>query len=1200
MIPFDVNRSPLPVRRTVLEASAGTGKTYTLEGLFVRMLLEGGKVQQAPEILVVTFTKAATQDLKQRLRSALTTALAAFRGEPTDGNRWQDLASEHGAAGARVLEDALRALDQVTISTIHSFCKLVLDGAAFHCGKDFTTEFVEDDHGFVRDACAAAFRRVAHAELPTGAAVLRWKGHDLETICKHYRDWQRFPSTRLEPELDAAAELVALDRVLRSTVAAYTRAEVELALVAYNGKDACPWSGRIPAYLDRLDMLLETQPLGGLAALEELCSLSLRQLQCEKFIRKRPRPSVLPTHPFFEAAKALEDQLEKAQAALLAQMLRDAHEQLQQSKREARVRSFQDLLVELHELLADEVRGPDLVATIRQRWKVALVDECQDTDPLQYAIFDRCFGDELLLVGDPKQSIYAFRGADLRAYLKAAANSDRLTLDKNHRSHPDLVEAVVRLFQRAGKRPFVTDGIDIPHVTGSKDAELMRLHGNEGMPLCWRMLQPGSCGPDGLAPRTKWETSLRVDVVDQCRSFLGGKAWLMEEGKRRDLRPRDIAILVRSNLQGRMIQQALQDQGIPATIARLADVFSSDEAAELEILAHAVLDPGTAHLQQAARATIFWGRTATELTAEGTVAASLQADLELVRELLRSWRERGFMAMFVKALEARQLRARMLLRQDGERRLTNWFQVAELLQAQATKENLGPEQLLRWFEAERHGEQPSTPEEREIRLESDEDAVQILTVHTSKGLEFEVTLLPFVTVPMNGEKKLATGPLLSRDEEDNPVFDLSSKPTSEHQERAARENLAEDLRLLYVGLTRAKRRCIVWHVCDKTAPQSALAWLLHHHGLGPNEAEFTRNWHEAVEGTCGMWRTQLEQFVAAHSTSMSFEEVPFTEPRAESLATPPRPSGKPLPAFLPLPVLEKRTKATVSFSMLTNGSHVETAIDHDDTDRDENVDAERKEVSATGMFGLRGGKGLGTCLHSIFEVADFQDPKGDHNRKLVEQLLAAHGLADPDTHQGVDKPAEVVCQMLDTVLRTEIPSFGFSLCQLDARARRDEWRFLLGIGGADRGALGRILMQSGEACVRRVGEELARGTFIASDQMLGFVDLVCHREGRWYVFDWKSNHLGDDPSCYEAEHLERAMTSSSYVLQYHLYTAALHRHLQARLRDRYSYEDHVGGICWAFLRGIGHTATSGWFVRKPEQRLIEALAAELSRSKEAT
>lgn len=1199
MQPFDVAESPLPSRRTVLEASAGTGKTFTLEGLFVRHLLEGarpgGRVQSARQVLVVTFTRASTQDLKLRLRAGLQDALHALRDGKASKPLWQRLAAEHGAAGIPVLERALRDFDLVTISTMHGFCKRVLDRAAFESGADFVTEFVEDDSELVLAACADALRVQVQGADPLPAAIIRAAGIDQKGLKDRFDAWQRFPATSISPSVELVPAMTALRAAVAAAVKAFDAKLLPQALVDHNSNSEAPWHNQVPTYCDRLTRCLRRQPL---TALEALAELSLTNLLAGGAYSKQasvpPEPGNA-AHEFFMAAQQVAEALEPAQTALVEAMLHNALTSLAQAKAGSRTRSFRDLLVELHALVSDPVVGRELCATVRNEWRVALVDECQDTDPLQYAIFNTIFGDDLLLVGDPKQSIYAFRGADLNAYLQAARTSEQFTLEKNYRSHPALVSSVVRLFQRAKERPFVEPGIQIPEVKAHHKAADRELVGLEGMPMQWRVLRseprvdPKSKakGPQPTFPkRSTWEPTLLKDLVEQCQELIAPGITMSDSGQ--PLQHKDIAILVRSGKDGRHVQRALAQAGITASIARLHDVFESDEAGELEILMHAVLEPGSRPLQQAARATVFWGRSATEL-ADEAAAGRMKADLDLVHSLRSTWVRRGFMAMFTEAVDALAVRSRMLTREDGERKLTNWFQVAELLQQQQTRQGHGPAHLLSWFLAERNGTTGRTATDRELRLESDAEAVQILTMHSSKGLQYEVVLLPYLTT---GSHRSTKGMLLSRDAAGLPVLDLGTAPQQAHVDAAERNELGEDLRLLYVALTRAKRRCIAWHVPAEGAPKSALAWLLHFNHAGQAAEGWVKNWHKDTRDRGMAWLHDLATFGQDHQDLLS---VTYLDLRPEEQPRPelePRAAAGAMPSFRPVPKRLTAGDKTASFSRLLHGSSHDAAADHED-DRGEAT--HETEPPPGTMFGFARGPNAGTCLHAILEHADFRDPASKANESLIREALAGHGFLAPEVHRGIPDPVVVVQQMLHLVTQPTCPQLGFALRGLESSLRKDEWSFLLGTEHVGLNRIGRILARSSNPLVADLGTKLARQESRDAEHsfLVGKVDLMCRHEDRWWVFDWKSNHLGNARENYDAGHLAQSMVDEKYVVQYHLYLAGLHSHLQARCGKAYDYDRNVGGACYVYLRGLDEGAQTGWYVDKPGHAVIDELARTL-------
>ncbi|MEM6797697.1 MAG: 3'-5' exonuclease, partial [Acidobacteriota bacterium] len=457
----------------------------------------------------------------------------------------------------------------------------------------------------------------------------------------------------------------------------------------------------------------------------------------------------------------------------------------------------------------------------KARYKIALIDEFQDTDLVQYDIFRRLFGDgPLILVGDPKQAIYRFRGADVYAYLRAKRDADRVfTLNRNWRSSEKLIDAVNGLFGGA-PRPFIERDIPYPVATSAPAAAGRRLAG-DGDSAAFTFLW---IGREPQAARA--EQRIARAVAAKIARLLEA-APTLEEGERsaRPLRPADLAVLVRTNQQARLMQDRLREAGVPAVLSRTGDIFRSGELEELLRLLAAVLEPSAGGRLRAACATVLWGEDALDLRRLSEDDSLFQERVDQFRAYRQAWERHGFVSMMEQLLLGRGVRLRLAALERGERRLTNLQHAIEIAHQATHDHHLSPAGLVSWLRAERDlGLRDRHA--AELRLESDDAAVQIVTVHKSKGLEYEVVFCPFLWQA----RPIRETPVLVHESPEKVLFDCGSERQAVHLQMAEAERIAEDLRLLYVALTRARRRTYAaWGPIGRgpRSARSALAYLLH-------------------------------------------------------------------------------------------------------------------------------------------------------------------------------------------------------------------------------------------------------------------------------------------------------------------------------------------------------------------------------------
>ncbi|NVK43031.1 MAG: exodeoxyribonuclease V subunit beta [Oceanospirillaceae bacterium] len=1145
----------------LIEASAGTGKTFTIAALYLRLLLGHGdghsrhaRALDVDQILVVTFTEAATEELRDRIRRRIQEARQAFvRGESSDPFLRLLLASETDhAQAARILGDAARNMDQAAIFTIHGFCQRMLRQHAFESGSLFETELTQDEAPLRREAMLDYWRTRIYC-LPSmlAEAVLQlWP--EPGRLLAEVDGLLATEGLRLEPDY-ADRELAVEWQRQVERVEAFKQAWRDndtdlLALLLAGGlngnsyrKTSVPaWLASVDAYVESLQVL----PDADLAAvLEKFAQGRLRE--------KTKKGGATPEHPLFELIEQLCDSWMPLRELVLGEALREVRMRLAQHKQQLRLLGFDDLLSGLGRAL-DSTVGERLAAAIREQFPVALIDEFQDTDPLQYRIFSGLYREApecgLFMIGDPKQAIYAFRGADIFTYIQARrAVADHYTLGTNWRSTSAMIAAVNRLFE-GHDAPFIYDD-DIPFLpvdaAGKADNRPLTLDG-EAVPALTIWHSPGE-----PVAKNDYLRRFAEACASQVVRLLNGDARIGDA----PLEAQDLAVLVRDRFEAAAVQQALRRRQVPSVYQSGRDsVFATQEALDLYRILQAVQEPQQERYLRSALATSL-------LLQDAAALQALNDDEELWESLVAEfidyherWNRYGVLACMHRLLENRDLASGLLARADGERRLTDLLHLAELLQ-EASQEVEGMPGLMRRFRE--HLLNPGGGgDAQQLRLESDRNRVTLITIHKSKGLEYPVVMLPF---PVN--HRSASRALYHDDATTAPVFDLEGG--SEAMALAERERLAEDLRLLYVALTRSVHACYLG-ISDlkkgnsraSALPQSALGYLL----LGNASSE-------QLPSILG----ELAEHQGMHLCAPPQDETPLRQTEVE----PPTLHARVFPGPLP------RDWRIASYSMLS--SHGSSRELPEQPGLDLEVVAEASDPASSGelsIFGFPKGARAGTFLHGLFEQLDFPAAGGEPLQALIRQRLQLEGF---DEHWcGVLET--LVGNVLDTCLNDE----GLRLRDIGAADRLIELEFLLPVAGVDAAALN-LLLQRWDPLARTA----AALQFERVQGMLkGFVDLVFRAGGRYYILDYKSNHLGGTPDDYGSGALEQAMQAHRYDLQYQLYTLALHRLLQQRLPD-YDYDRDFGGVFYLFLRGMraGDSARNGVFHCRPERALVEALDA---------
>lgn len=1202
---FDALTAPL-AGTLLIDASAGTGKTYTIAALVVRLLLERGL--ELKEILVVTFTEAAAEDLRGRIRQGIRKAAIAFEtGCGADAFQQGLLASrpDHARAAAR-LNLVLRNFDEAAVFTIHGFCQRVLAEHSLETGVLFDSELVADLRDLLRRIVEDFFRASFYQDsLLVVGYCLKFFGP--EPMRKRLGNLYGREDVEVRPHLDGEAIRKQLAIAESDYRAAFARA-------------AEGWPDRREAVRT---FLLESGALKGnqykpesvkvwLAALEAVLGRAEPPVELfEKFGKFTPealrgglkKGFEPPSEPFFDRCGELQEAHRRfdellARYALLLEtgLFGHVRRELLLRKEEAGAHSFDDLLTRLSLALRGQ-GGPVLAGNLRRKYPAVLIDEFQDTDPVQYEIFTAAFNhpDSLLyLIGDPKQAIYSFRGADIFAYIRAVRDiAARFTLIDNWRSVPGLIAAVNTIFA-AADRPFVfAEILFAPARPAEKDHTPLRLAGVEAPPFLIRTTKRPDQEERGKL--LSKETAGRLILLDLAAE-IGRLLALGRTGAARlgdvPLAAGDIAVLVRTNRQARQVQEALAEMGIASVLNSSESLFASREAVEVGVLLRAVAECTSSRRLRAALATRLLAVEARELDLlrEETV---FDAWYERFRAYHDLWESSGFTRMFGEILDREGVRERLLALPGGERALTNVLHLQEVLHTAAAGQRLGMSGLLKYLHDLIAAVDDSPAEELQLRLASDAELVQIITIHKAKGLQYPVVFCPFSwegSQILGREKRGGAGPMcryLFHEQAENEyrlVLDLGSEEQGASREQALREELAEGLRLLYVALTRAINRCYLFWGPFASAGSSAAAYLLH--GARASGSE-PRSWETdllaglddaAILSDLSELSRQSGGTVRLESMGEVVEFQAFREPAGEVVISRRVFRG------------ECRDNWRIeSFSSLHRAR--EAGSVQRSAGLCEGRERERGESGGyfSDLANFPAGPGPGTFLHGLLEEVDFDGAGPGRAAFLREKLQVA----------GFDlRWAPVLAEMLDDLLHTPLTPAEptLTLAGVARDERRSELEFYFPLAAADPGRLQGLLAAAiaGVSAHRSPGLAGERPERLRG-MMKGYIDLVFRYGGRFYLLDWKSNYLGPALADYEVGRLPEVMVREEYCLQYLIYSVALHRYLMQR-QPGYSYDEHFGGVFYLFLRGVRRRVgwDSGIFRDRPERQLIEELSVQLA------
>lgn len=1184
MRPLDLFHIPLEGTH-LIEASAGTGKTYTIASLYVRLLLETSL--RVREILVVTYTEAATDELKGRIRAKVHDALKCFESGTGSDSFLLELARrcENRDHAVQRLEYALRRFDESSIFTIHGFCQRVLSELAFESRSLFDHELITDQIELVRETVGDFYRMHFTSSMPPELAHYAFRrGHTFSSFLRLYL--QASLDTRVIPEMPRPE----LDTLLQSYRQSFeevkqrwraVRQEVTHLLANDAGLNRSRYRPEgIPRMAGGMDAYVSSE--GNVLPLFDDFGKFTAPV-----VRSSAKKGCAPLeHDFFTLCgshKNLCDELcarmDRVIVWLKVQLFRYVRTHLPRKKDALGVVHFDDLLLKVRDCLASE-GGATLKENLSERYRAALIDEFQDTDPIQYEIFSTVFtGSPLFLIGDPKQAIYSFRGADIFTYLNAAREvreESRHTLEKNWRSEPTLVDAVNHLFAKA--QPFVFEEITFEPVLSGEIPSREILREQSAAPLTiWYASGDSSAdlskrdAEKKISLATAGEISRLLKAADRGEAMLGS----------RPVAPRDMAVIVRENSQGKLIRDVLVSCGIPCVISSDENIFDTSEAREMEFLLRAVAQPYSGPFIRTALAGSLFGIDASGIDLLEKDDHQLEIWVERFRQYHEIWERSGFMRMFRKLMTQEDAGARLLRLPRGERMLTNFLHLSEVLNQASMEEKLGMRGLLKWLNQRRDPFMPRS-EEHQLRLESDEDAVKVITVHKSKGLEFPVVFCPFLW----GSSELRDTENISFHDKAQgyqAFFDLGSDCLDEHRTLAERELLAENMRLVYVALTRARNRCYLVWGRFRQGESSALSYLFCGHGVGKDTAG--RGSGLAPGPGCDTVRDQLVRLCREQQGRIRVMDLPSEAPSRHTRAGI---DGSGLLCREFSGRIDRSWGISSFSSMVSNVPHGAGAADRDalylapvSGGGGLELEEGRRDI-----FRFPRGARAGIMLHAIFELLDFQ-AEDSAIRALAAKTLRLHGFES--------LWEEVIAGMVRKVLATPMGGVCLSSVRKDLTIR--ELEFYLPVGRVSKQTLQEVFKDRGSSTVP--GSFPGMMEDLRFDEttgfLRGFIDLVFTSGGKYYLLDWKSNHLGDGHEHYCQESLADAMVKNYYILQYHLYATALDSYLQKRLSG-YSYQRHFGGIIYVFLRGVDPVRGQeyGIYHTVPDEEIVRALSEKLA------
>lgn len=1235
-LPLDPLTLPFGGSR-LIEASAGTGKTYTISGLYLRLLLGDGlsKPLSCEQILVVTFTNAATEELRDRIRRRIQVAFKCFLGLEINDPFVQALydkipASERGIA-LRRFDLALKSLDEAAIFTIHGFCQRILADLAFESSLLFESDFTLDDSEFLHHAVRDFWRETCYPLPEYLAQIIASEFGDPDGLVKQLRALLGASEAKpLQPVQPFSRLAESLSQSVQRFKLAWPRGRDALLELLHrlplNGQRFGKASDNYPKLAEMFDQLDNFIAFGhGLPPLKVLEALSLSELKLNK-------GGVLPSAsdaPLLDHMEQLATLINAIKPAFLFSAKQGISERFAKQKQLKNVLTPDDLLTTL--AAAMQANPDTLPKAVASRFPVALIDEFQDTDPLQFAIFSGIYqarlGGEaqrsaavepkartdsklsLLMIGDPKQAIYAFRGADIYTYIEARRQTQaHYFLDTNYRSSRNLAAGVNHLFAQH-PNPFISQSIPFDRVKTPASAaakQLVESTANSAA-LRLKLLREGETGLNKASARQTLAEDTAAEITRLLTEAANGQC----HTPKGPLIAKDIAILVRDRNEAAVMKTALSKRQIGAVFLSRDSVFDTVEAREMALILRALASPKDERALRSALATALLGYSAEQIHAFNQDEEQRQKLLEQFFALHQIWQKRGIMPALLSLANATHMVARLLQTpsvtatadqdseepdeaSNGERRLTDFRHLAELLQQKATEID-GISALLNWYEQQLIDN--TGTDEQQLRLESEQNLVQIVTIHKSKGLEYPVCFIPFVSLARDNRRR-PTPMLYHRTDADGAqelVWDIEG--TDEGWEQAKQETLAEDLRLLYVALTRPVYLCYLYIANHSRMLKAGIKSQLHETAIGyllgvtDADCDFARL-HSAAQA--------LLNGVESNAQAISVECV------ADNIADNKLHTGETQSHTLNARNVSRqyRTPWRVgSYSgLVKNAPHAKASPGADDE-----VSAVFGAESANSLsesswqdsayvpllpqlnrFSFERGANAGSFMHLVLELIDFTQAEIDLPRELPKAMLQ-YGITPEWQTVLQDWYMEILQAPLALMAQdNQLINPELCLAALAPQHTLVEMEFYLPLNRLKDVELNQLLGQFGYDTALHFDE--------LQGMLKGFIDLTFEYQGKFYIADYKSNHLGDTIQAYHYSALKQAISDHRYDLQYILYSLALHRYLAMRLPN-YDYDTHIGGCYYLFLRGMSVQYPGfGVYYDKPPKALILALDALFNRS----
>ncbi len=1253
----------------LVEASAGTGKTWNIEALVIRLLLTHDLLPK--NILVVTFTDAATQELRERILNRINQVYEAISDKSVELNEDPFLKECRVRFGGNLnaiksLERSKSEFDEASIYTIHSFCKNVLNDFSFESGVDREINILSDSRLLIDEVIADYWRklnqRMSRPENQIFSGLLL-NDLTLDKVKKLFSEFMIQMHTEIYsiedmapaawigwPNVDKIADFRARITQLQS-IWANEEAEIHKQLVETSIKNN-NYSRDYDKWRPDIEIFLEDP-------FREYSSKTIEKFT-QQFLDARKPKSWAGPHPEHEFFQQLEDVIEMTKWMVqyeLRTALTSLKTDYQNRRKRDQVLIYDDLLSSLSDAL-NESLNPGKATILRKKlldqYPVAMIDEFQDTDRVQYSIFRQIYvqggapeNTLLYLIGDPKQSIYKFRGADLKTYFDARNEAkNHFKLPTNYRSSQNLVSAVNAFFNRDGS--FIDN--ELLYINSDAHRQENPYFNIQESDEALRFIQIDTDSTkkgESTSDLVNWVTR---SIASQLQLSMDSKAGFKEESESAGTRPidaGDIAVLVSKHHQAKLIRESLTEIGIPCVETGDSNVFSSEESGLLTLLLECIGDSRNLRRTRALLSSALFGMDVEEIESfelDDISWSEWIQNLNTSKELIE---KNGVLTGIRHIFEAYNLEQRLISRYFGERSVTNIRHLTELIYAEEIKHHRSLSGIIHWMKGQRVSESKSE-DSMKIRLESDDNRVKIVTMHSSKGLQYPIVYAPFLWDSAWGKN----GNNVCYDEVSDEIgrstytrkMDVGDYSNPDTSNLSKLESWEDRIRLMYVAFTRAQFRCYVPYVSHIENLSSPIFGALIKSFVDDPESFVLANYLEIIKNKA----IPLGEDVSADSVlsflmtklAESHQDVIYFETVVNVIPADPIKLKTELKSVQVEQFSESNELKLKPERSITSYSSINRKYDKHETGaeriRDEESDA---DYDATGdgmgeIFRFPKGAQTGNLWHEIFELIDFT--VASRHDEIIEQCCIKHGF-DPVVAKDVIK--QLIKDTLGARLTGGLGSMGVSIRDEVTRGSEGistEWDFTrISEGDSEVGRISRSsngvsdmgdfslssLSPDHKLCemeflyrydaqkmdsliaslfageVER-GSELDSGRHLEGDAseknhfLVGLIDLIFEKDGKYYILDYKSNHLGFSKKNYTFDRIAEDIRKNKYNLQYYLYSAALNLYLSKQISN-YSYSEHFGGVFYLYWRGLSAGQSNGVFYDLPDETVVMSLSKHI-------